>query len=98
MDENVALAAATATFPRIHHPPNQAEPGTHYNKKLIRQHHSQTCIAKLTTKIDDNERQRTRVKPKIPKEIQKIDSDSCKRASRGPKETPDCAWYAPRAP
>ena len=72
MNENVALAAATATFPIIHHPLNPAEPGTHYNKKLIRHHHSQTCMAKLTTKIDDNE--------------QKVTKSQFKNHTRGPKD------------
>ena len=73
MNENVALAAATATFPKIHHPLNQLGPGTHYNKEYIKHHYSQTCMAKLTTKIDDNEQKVTKVSPKILQEIQKID-------------------------
>ena len=47
-------------------------------------------MAKLATKIYDNEQRRTKVSPKILEEIQKIDKDSCKRISRAPKETPDC--------
>ena len=60
---------------------------THYNKKLIKHHRSQTCMAKLTTKIDDKEQKMTEVSPKIPREIQKIDQDSCKRISRAPTKS-----------
>ena len=98
MDENVALAAATASFPKIHHPLNQLEPGTHYNKEYIKHQHNQKCMAKLTTKIDDNEQKVTKDSPKILQEVQKIDRDSCKLISRAPEETPDCLQYAPRAP
>ena len=90
MNENVALAAATATFPKIHHPLNQLEPGTHYNKEYFKHHYSQTCMAKLTTKIDDNEQKVTKISPKILQEVQKIDRDSCKLISRAPEETPEC--------
>ena len=44
-------------------------------------------MAKLTTKIDDNEQKMTEVSPKIPREIQKIDQDSCKRISRAPTKS-----------
>ena len=50
---------------------------------------------------DQNRRQRTKSKkiiPKILQEVQKIDRDSCKLISRAPEETPNCLWYAPRAP
>ena len=57
MCENVALAAATATFLGIgiHHPLYQADPGTLYNKKLIKRHGSETCKDKLTHQTEDNE-------------------------------------------
>ena len=55
MCENVALAAATATFLGIHHPLYQADPGTLYNKKLIKHHGSETCMDKLTRQTEDNE-------------------------------------------
>ena len=46
-------------------------------------------MAKLTTKIDDNEQKKTNVSPKIIREVQKIDLDSCKMILRAPKETQD---------